>query len=91
MFSQLFSGGNVYTFNMPFPPAVLAVLLIWTLIWKGLVLWKSARNHQIIWFVVLLVVNTIGILEILYLLFFQKKGECCEYTPEEKKNNLISA
>ena len=51
----------------------LIPLIIWSVIWKGLALWKSARNNQLAWFVVMLVLNTAGILEIVYLLFFQKK------------------
>lgn len=50
----------------------IAVLIIWTLPWKGIALWKSARNNQKIWFIIFLIVNTIGILEILYLVFWQK-------------------
>lgn len=46
---------------------VLFILLIWTLFWKGLALWHSARWGQGLWFVILLVVNTVGILEIIYL------------------------
>ncbi len=60
-----------------FIPAV-----IWSLIWKGLALYRSARNEQKGWFIVLLVLNTMGILEILYLLLFsnlqpakKKKGK----------------
>jgi hypothetical protein len=52
--------------------AGLAVIAVWTLIWKGLALWHAARNNQKIWFVVLIIVNTIGILEILYLAFGRK-------------------
>lgn len=48
-------------------------LMIWSIIWKGLALWKSARSKQLAWFVVLLVLNTAGILEIIYLIWFQKK------------------
>lgn len=51
----------------------LIPLIIWSVIWKGLALWKSARHNQLAWFVVMLVLNTAGILEIIYLLFFQKK------------------
>ena len=51
----------------------LIPLIIWSVIWKGLALWKSARNNQLAWFVVMLVLNTAGILEIVYLLFFQKE------------------
>jgi len=51
----------------------LIPLIVWSVIWKGLALWKSARHNQLAWFVVMLVLNTAGILEIVYLLFFQKK------------------
>jgi hypothetical protein len=47
--------------------------IIWSIPWKGIALWNSARNRQKIWFIVFLIVNTIGILEILYLLFWRKK------------------
>jgi len=53
-------------------PWVLALLLVWVLPWKGYALWKSARNSQSGWFVVLLVVNTLAILEIIYIFFFSK-------------------
>ncbi len=43
-------------------------LLIWSLFWKGLALWRSARSGQKYWFIALLVVNTVGVLEIIYLL-----------------------
>jgi len=56
--------------QLGWPVWAIAVLIIWTLIWKGLALWKSARLIQPIWFIILLVVNTAGILEILYIFFF---------------------
>jgi len=49
------------------------ILIAWSLVWKGLALWKSARLGKNVWFVVLLLVNTFGILEILYLYVFSKK------------------
>ena len=52
-------------------PAIILVLL-WSLVWKGLALWHAGRRGDAVWFVVLLVVNTLGILEIIYLLFFAK-------------------
>jgi Family of unknown function (DUF5652) len=45
----------------------LLVLVLWSIFWKGLALWHSAQRKQIWWFVILLVVNTAGILEIIYL------------------------
>ena len=47
---------------------VLVLLLIaWSLTWKGLALWHAARLGHKAWFVALLVVNTLGILEIIYI------------------------
>lgn len=54
-------------------PLLLFVVLIWSIIWKGLALWRAAKLEQRNWFVVMLVVNTVGILEILYLFAFAKK------------------
>lgn len=48
------------------------LLAIWSLFWKGLALWKSARNDERYWFVALLIINTAGILEMLYLFLFAK-------------------
>jgi len=45
------------------------VLLAWSVIWKGIALWHAARRGEKVWFGVLMVVNTVGILEIIYLLF----------------------
>ena len=53
----------------------LVLLMIWSLIWKGIALWKAGRNNQLPWFVVMLVLNTAGILEIIYLVWFQKKAK----------------
>jgi hypothetical protein len=57
---------------------VLIVLLgIWELIWKGIGLWFSAKNNSKIWFIFILILNTAGILPIIYLFlktdFFRKK------------------
>lgn len=54
---------------------VFGMILVWGLVWKGVALWKAARNEQPAWYIVLLLVNTLGILEILYILFFQKNQE----------------
>lgn len=54
-------------------PFVLAVIVVWELIWKGIALWKSARHSQKNWFIAILILNTVGILPIAYIYFFQKK------------------
>jgi hypothetical protein len=40
---------------------------------KGLALWKAAKNNHKGWVVALLVLNTLAILEILYIFVFSKK------------------
>ena len=52
----------------------LLVVVIWSLVWKGIALWKSARKGHLIWFIVLLIVNTVGILEILYIYVFSERS-----------------
>ena len=46
---------------------ILPILVFWEAFWKGLALWHSGRRGQPWWFVILLVVNTVGILPIIYL------------------------
>lgn len=53
---------------------VLFLIIAWTLVWKGIALWKSARKEHLVWFIVLLLVNTLGILEILYIFIFSNMG-----------------
>ena len=40
---------------------ILYVILAWAVIWKGIALWHSARNNQPAWYIVILLVNTVGI------------------------------
>ena len=52
---------------------LIPIALVWTLPWKGIALWRSARNIQLAWFIVLMLVNTLAILEIIYIFAFSKK------------------
>jgi len=52
---------------------LIVVVMIWTIPWKGFALWKSARNNDKVWFIVLLLVNTLAILEIVYIFVFSNK------------------
>lgn len=62
-------------FDFSSPAFSLAIILIalWTIPWKGVALWKAARNKQLVWFIVMLILNTLAILEITYIFFFSKK------------------
>jgi len=48
------------------------LFLLWSVVWKGLSLFHAARRGQYWWFMILLVVNTAGILDIIYLFFVAK-------------------
>lgn len=58
--------------NNPKLQIVFLLLSVWTLAWKGVALWKSSHNNQKKWFIALLLINTFGILEIIYLFYFSK-------------------
>ena len=53
------------------------LLIVWTAIWKGIALWRAGRNKHLVWFVFMFVLNTAGILPLIYVLFFsnKKKGK----------------
>jgi len=54
---------------------ILLLITFWTLPWKGVALWKAASNKQTKWFIAILVLNTLAILEITYIFYFSKKKE----------------
>lgn len=69
-------------FYSPFTPGfvsmfipLLLIAALWTVILKGFALWYAARGGQKKWFIALLVINTLGILEIVYLMWFRPKND----------------
>ncbi len=52
---------------------LFVLLLIWTIVWKGLALWKAGRKNDMVWFIILLVVSTAGILDIVYIYHISKR------------------
>lgn len=55
-----------------FLTVILILCAVWAIPWKGVALWKAARRSDPVWYVILLVVNTLGILEILYIFIFSR-------------------
>ena len=53
-------------------PWTIILIALWTFPWKGVALWKSARLQQKWWFIALLLIQTLGLLEILYIFVFSK-------------------
>jgi hypothetical protein len=74
---------------------IIWIAIIWTVPWKGVALWKAARNSDKFWFIALFIFNTLAILEILYIFIFSKRkggaGTDMKYPPmqvSEKENSL---
>jgi hypothetical protein len=66
---------------------VILLAVLWTLPWKGVALWKAARNRSIAWFVAIFLINTLGILEIIYIFIFSKmKDPSANTTPDKSLN-----
>ena len=53
---------------------VIILIVLWDAIWKLIALWKSARSNQLGWFILLGVINSAGILSIVYLLLHKNRG-----------------
>lgn len=66
--NSVFWGGPFASFFT----ALLAPLVLWSLLWKGWALWRAVKNDSKPWFIVLLLVNTLGILDMLYIFVFGK-------------------
>lgn len=79
---------NIATFLSQ--PMFYIPFLVWSIFWKGWALWKSAGRKQLLWFLILLTVNTMGILEIGYIFYLNKwdldKGKTLRFL-EKKFNN----
>jgi len=64
---------------------LLLAIMVWSILWKGASLWVSARYANKWWFIALLLLNTVGILDAIYL-FVIKKGKW----PKEVKVDKVS-
>lgn len=77
---MMYNNWGLYPTNLFFPGLLagwLSVLLIpiaiWSVFWMGWALWKAAREGSKVWFILLLLVHTVGILDIIYIFFISKK------------------
>ena len=61
--------GQIMTYDLSTTwTIVLVAALVWELFWKGLALWRAAKLDQRDWFILLLVIGSVGLLPIVYLL-----------------------
>lgn len=68
-------------------PWLIYLLMAWTLPWKGIALWKASRRGQKIWFIIIFLLNTLAILDIIYIAFFSEEKK--EDSEEIKKGPKI--
>lgn len=52
---------------------LIVILTILSLPWKGIALWKAAQLSHKKWFVILLITNTVAILDIIYIFYVARK------------------
>ena len=67
------NSGQKYFKEHPESVAPVVAIGVWGLIWKAFALYRAGANRSPGWFVSLLLLNTVGILEMLYLFVFSKK------------------
>lgn len=53
-------------------PQFLLPFLLWHLFWKGLALWQASTRRHLVWFIILLIINSLGLLEIAYIFYLHK-------------------
>ena len=62
----------------------LVPVMIFDLILRGFALWRSARKNQNVWFIALLVVNSMGILPLIYLVLNRDQKEAPKKSKRSK-------
>lgn len=55
-------------------PYLLFLLIVWTMPWKGVALWRAARRGERGWFIVLFLVQTVAVLDIIYIFAVSKRS-----------------
>jgi hypothetical protein len=70
--------GNPATFLLPgilagWISVLLVPIALWSVFWMGWALWKAAKADSKVWFIILLLVHTLGILDIIYIFIISKQ------------------
>ena len=59
--------------TMPWFLPLIIILSIWEAVWKLIAMWKAGRNNHLAWFICIALINTVGILPIVYILMHRKE------------------
>lgn len=76
--NNYFSEMRYGTFGLLIPFVILDLVL------KGFALWRSARKGQNAWFIALLIVNSMGILPLVYLVLNRDTKEASKKSKKSK-------
>lgn len=85
MYQNHFYGGGDWLGLGLLPAFTILPFLVWSLVWKGWAIWLAARRGEMPWFIALLIVNTLGILEIFYIFVIAKQSDVKEVNKSEEK------
>lgn len=55
------------------PLWIIILIVLWDAIWKLIALWKAARNNHHIWFILIGIINSVGILPLVYILLYNRR------------------
>jgi hypothetical protein len=61
--------------SMPWLLPLVIVLAVWDGVWKMIGMWKAAQNKHLAWFIIIALINSIGIIPILYIQVSKKRYE----------------
>lgn len=61
------------------------LLIVWSIVWKAWALWRAARNTHLAWYIVMMLLNTAGILEIIYIFAFSGYGKDSQKTKKSEE------
>ncbi len=59
--------------SLPAATWLTLLAVVWTMPWKGVALWRAAGNKHLWWFIAIFILNTLAILEIIYIFAFSRK------------------
>jgi hypothetical protein len=52
---------------------VMLILGVWEGVWKLIAMWKAGKNNHLAWFICIALINTVGILPIIYIIIQSRK------------------
>jgi|GEM_PF-2911717 len=53
---------------------LIIICVLWDVVWKLIAMWKAARNNDLAWFICIALLNTMGLIPIIYILLFGNKS-----------------